>query len=47
MDFQSALAKLSKKIIYEYENHKDDKPGILTLVEEISGEIESFIKLTK
>ena len=45
-DSQFEFAKFSKKFLFEYENNKDDIPGILTLMEQISGEIELFIKLT-
>jgi len=47
VDFQSAFPKLSKKVLDEYENDKDDIPGIFALMEPMPGAIESFIELTK
>ena len=47
VDFQSAFPKLPKKVLDEYENDKDDIPGIFALMEPMPGAIESFIELTK
>ena len=47
VDFQSAFPKLSKKVLDEYENNKDDIPGIFSLMEPMPGAIDSFIELTK
>jgi 5'-nucleotidase len=47
VDFQSAFSKLPKKVLNEYENDKDDIPGIFALMEPMPGAIESFIELTK
>ena len=47
VDFQSAFQKLSKKVLDEYKNDKDDIPGIFALMEPMPGAIESFIELTK
>ena len=47
VDFQSAFPKLSKKVLNEYENNKDDIPGIFALMEPMPSAIESFIELTK
>ena len=47
VDFQSAFPKLPKAILSEYENDKDDIPGIFALMEPMPGAIESFIELTK
>ena len=47
VDFQSAFQKLPKSILSEYENDKDDIPGIFALMEPMPGAIESFIELTK
>ena len=43
VDFQSAFPKLSKKVLNEYENNKDDIPGIFALMEPMPSAIESFI----
>ena len=47
VDFQSAFPKLSKKVPNEYENNKDDIPGIFALMEPMPSAIVSFIELTK
>ena len=47
VDFQSAFPKLSKKVLNEYENNKDDIPGIFALMEPMPSAIESFIELTR
>ena len=47
VDFQSAFPKLSKKVLNEYENNKDDIPGIFALMEPMPSAIVSFIELTK
>ena len=47
VDFQSAFPKLSKKVLNEYENNKDDIPGIFALMEPMPSAIESFIELKK
>ena len=47
VDFQSAFPKLSKDVLEEYEDDKDDIPGIFALMEPMLGAIESFIELTK
>ena len=47
VDFQSAFQKLSKKVLDEYKNDKDDIPGIFALMEPMPGAIDSFIELTK
>ena len=47
VDFQSAFPKLSKDVLEEYEDDKDDIPGIFALMEPMPGAIESFIELTK
>ena len=47
VDFQSAFPKLSKKVLDEYENNKDDIPGIFALMEPMPGAIDSFIELIK
>ena len=43
VDFQSAFPKLPKKVLDEYENDKDDIPGIFARMEPMPGAIESFI----
>ena len=45
VDFQSAFPKLPKAILSEYENDKDDIPGIFALMEPMPGAIESFKEL--
>ena len=47
VDFKSAFPKLSKDVLEEYEDDKDDIPGIFALMEPMPGAIESFIELTK
>jgi len=47
VDFQSAFPKLPKKVLDEYENDKDDIPGIFALMDPMPSAIESFIELTK
>ena len=47
VDFQSAFPKLSKDVLEEYKDDKDDIPGIFALMEPMPGAIESFIELTK
>ena len=47
VDFQSAFPKLSKDVLEEYEDDKDDIPGIFSLMKPMPGAIESFIELTK
>ena len=47
VDFQSAFPKLSKDVLEEYEDDKDDIPGIFDLMEPMPGAIDSFIELTK
>ena len=47
VDFQSAFPKLSKKVLNEYENNKDNIPGIFALMEPMPSAIESFIELTR
>ena len=45
VDFQSAFPKLSKDVLEEYEDDKDDIPGIFALMEPMPGAIESFKEL--
>ena len=45
VDFQSAFPKLSKDVLEEYEDDKDDIPGIFSLMELMPGAIESFKEL--
>jgi len=47
VDFQSAFPKLSKDVLEEYKDDKDDIPGIFSLMKPMPGAIESFIELTK
>ena len=47
VDFKSAFPKLSKEVLEEYKDDKDDIPGIFSLMEPMPGAIESFIELTK
>ena len=45
VDFKSAFPKLSKDDLEEYEDDKDDIPGIFILMEPMPGAIESFKEL--
>ena len=45
VDFQSAFSKLSKDVLEEYKDDKDDIPGIFALMEPMPGAIESFKEL--
>ena len=47
VDFQSAFPKLSKDVLEEYEDDKDDIPGIFALMEPMPGAIESFKELVQ
>ena len=47
VDFQSAFPKLSKDVLEDYEDNKDDILGIFALMEPMPGAIESFIELIK
>ena len=45
VDFQSAFPKLSKDVLEEYEDDKDDIPGIFSLMKPMPGAIDSFKEL--
>ena len=47
VDFQSAFSKFPKAILDEYENDRDDIPGIFSKMEPLPGAIESFKVLTE
>ena len=47
VDFKSAFPKLSKEVLEEYKDDKDDIPGIFALMEPMPCAVESFIELTK
>ena len=45
VNFKSAFPKLSKDVLEEYEDNKDDIPGIFGLMEPMPGAIVSFKEL--
>jgi 5'(3')-deoxyribonucleotidase len=47
VDFKTALNKVDKKLLDEYEGHYDDIPGIFSLMEPMEGAIEAFEELNK
>jgi 5'(3')-deoxyribonucleotidase len=47
VDFKSALKKIDKKLLKEYEGHLDDIPGIFSLMEPMPGAINAFNELSK
>ena len=47
VDFRSAFSKLSKEILEEYHNRKDEIPGIFSLMEPMPGALEAVAFLSK
>ena len=45
VDFPSAIPRVARETIAEYEGHLDDVPGIFSLMDPIPGAVDAFVEL--